>query len=70
MPLIFAEKGKSCFITDIQGRDKTKTFLSSLGFIPGNEVMVVSEVSGNLIVMVQGSRLAVDRNLATRIHVA
>lgn len=70
MPLLFAEKGRSCRITDIQGRDKVKTFLSSLGFVPGNEVTVISEVSGNLIVIVKGSRLAVDRDLAIRIHVA
>lgn len=70
MPLLFAEKGRACLITDIQGRDKVKTFLCGLGFTPGNEVTVVSEVSGNLIVLVQGSRLAVDRDLATRIHIA
>lgn len=69
MPLAFAEKGTTFSVQRITGRDKTKTFLENLGFVPGSEVTVVSETAGNLIVLIKGCRVAVDQALATRIDI-
>ena len=41
---------------------------TELGFVLGTEVRIVSEVSGNLIVQVRDSRVALDRSMAGRIQ--
>ena len=41
----------------------------SLGFVPGAEVSVVSELGGNLILSVKESRIALDKTMAMRIMV-
>jgi ferrous iron transport protein A len=43
--------------------------LEELGFVTGGVVTVVSEISGNMIVNVKGSRIAIGRELATHIFV-
>ncbi|MGN9164229.1 FeoA family protein [Tissierellaceae bacterium HCP3S3_D8] len=67
MPITFAKKGERVSIKEIKGRDDTKRFLGSLGFIIGEEVVVVSEFRGNLIVNVKDTRVAIDSKMANRI---
>ena len=43
--------------------------LAELGFVVDGAVTVVSELGGNLILQVKDSRVALDRNMATRILV-
>lgn len=43
--------------------------LENLGFVPGEEISVVSRIGGNLIVNVKGSRVALSSELAKRITV-
>ena len=64
MPLGMMEVGVKRKIRKVGGRDKTKRFLESLGFAPGAEVSVVSELGGNMIVNVKDSRVAIDSELA------
>ena len=40
-----------------------------VGFVVDGAVTVVSELGGNLILQVKDSRVALDRNMATRILV-
>lgn len=40
-----------------------------MGFIEGAVITVVSENFGNLIVKIKGSRVAIGKDLATRIEV-
>jgi ferrous iron transport protein A len=56
-------------IRKINGRDDTKRFLESLGFVVGGNVSVVSEMGGNLIVNVKNTRIAINKNMANRIIV-
>ena len=51
----------------ISGREETKRFLAGLGFTPGTEVRAVSEASGNVILDVKGSKIAIDRKMASKI---
>ena len=67
MPITFAKKGERVSIKEIKGRDDTKRFLGSLGFIIGEEVVVVSEFRGNLIVNIKDTRVAIDSKMANRI---
>lgn len=70
MALTVAPKEKSLKIERITGREKTRKFLETLGFIQGEKITVISELNGNLIVNVRGSRIAIDRTMASRIQVA
>ena len=69
MPLMLAGTGQEVFIKRIGGNDETKRFLNSLGFVIGESVTVISELGGNVIINVKGSRVALDKNMASRIMV-
>ncbi|ACD51054.1 ferrous iron transport protein A [Clostridium botulinum] len=69
MPLILANTGECMPIKKIRGNDETKKFLSSLGFITGETVSIISEIAGSLIIKVKGSRIALDKSMASRIIV-
>lgn len=43
--------------------------LENLGFVPGEQIVVVSRIGGNLIVNVKGSRVALSSELAKHITV-
>lgn len=43
--------------------------LENLGFVPGEEITVISRIAGNLIVNVKGSRVALSSELAKHITV-
>lgn len=67
MPLSMAEAGEVNLIKRIGGKEETKRFLESLGFVPGGAVTLVSENKGNLIVNVKESRVAISREIANKI---
>lgn len=69
MPLAFAQSGAPQTIKKIRGQDEVKRFLESLGFVVGGEVMVISELQGNMIVNVKDSRVAISKAMASRIMV-
>ncbi len=69
MPLTFANKGNELTVKQISGRDDTKRFLESLGFVAGAKVTVLSEAGGNLILNIMGTRLALNKGMANRIFV-
>lgn len=69
MPLSLAAVGQSNIIKRVGGSVEVKKHLNDLGFIPGCEVTVVSELAGNLIVSIKGARIAISREMAQRITV-
>ena len=69
MPLGMANVGDVNIFTQINGRDDVRQHLAELGFVPGAEVSVVSELGGNLILSVKESRIALDKTMAMRIMV-
>lgn len=69
MPLILATAGNEMNIKKITGNDETKKFLSSLGFVAGENVTIISELGGNLIINVKDSRVALNKGMASRIIV-
>ena len=42
MPLTMATSGEINIVKRIQGRDETKRFLESLGFVEGGQLQVIS----------------------------
>ena len=67
MPLTFAEIGKTNRIKRITGNDKTRKFLSSIGFVEDADIVVVSQSGGNMIIKVKDTRVALDKDMAKRI---
>jgi len=70
IPLNFANVGHKVIIKRVGGLEETRRFLSNLGFIEGGEITVISENSGNLIVGVKDSRVAISKEMATKIIVS
>lgn len=69
MPLTMVKAGEENVIKRVGGREETKKFLESLGFVTGSVVTVVSEISGNVIVNIKESRVALNKEMATKIIV-
>ena len=69
LPLTMASQGETVTIKKIGGKEEARRFLESLGFVAGSIVSVVSEMNGNVIVNVKGSRVAISREMANKIMV-
>ena len=69
MPLSMVKPGEANVIRRIGGKEETKRFLENLGFVIGGNVEVISETSGNLIVNVTQSRVAIGKDMANKIMV-
>ena len=69
MPLTLAVPGEENMIKKVGGSPETRKFLESLGFVAGGIVTIVSEIGGNVIVNVKESRVAVSKEMASKILV-
>lgn len=67
IPLTMAKTGETVTIKKISGKDEVRQHLAELGFVVDSEITVVSEISGNLILQVKNSRIALDKTMANRI---
>ena len=69
MPLSMVKEGEINTICKVGGKEETRKFLENLGFVSGGEVTVVSQINGNIIVNVKGSRVAIGRDMANKVMV-
>lgn len=69
MPLIFANTGEENTIKKIGGNSQVKLHLENLGFVVGGSITIISTIAGNLIVNVKESRVAIDREMASKIMI-
>ena len=69
MPLTMAKAGELNVIKKVGGKEETRKFLENLGFVTGGAVTVVSEISGNMIVNVKDSRVAINKDMANKIMI-
>ncbi|MBR0115463.1 MAG: ferrous iron transport protein A, partial [Firmicutes bacterium] len=67
MPLGYASPGEENIIKKIGGNPELKTHLENMGFVVGGSVKVVSEMAGNLIVVVKETRVAISKEMAQKI---
>lgn len=70
LPLSMVRTGEKVRIKSITGKDETRRFLGSMGFVDGAEVLVVSEMNGNVIVSVKDTRVAISKSMASRVLTA
>ena len=67
IPLSFMKNNEGGEIVRISGSESVRKHLAELGFLPGTMVLTVSSASGNVIVDVRGSKVAVDAKIASKI---
>lgn len=67
VPLTMRDAGATVQVCAIRGKDSTRRFLRELGFVEEAHVNVVSELNGNVIVNVKGTRVAISKAMAARI---
>lgn len=69
MPLNLADIGEENTIKKIGGNPEIRTHLENLGFQVGGTVSIVNTVSGNIIVRVKESRIAIGEDMARKIMI-
>ena len=69
MPIYLADANVPVVIQRITGTDKVKNHLQNLGFIPGEQITLISKVDDNVIVKIKGVSLGISHELAKRILV-
>lgn len=69
MPIVIAPTGRKLKVIKILTDEKTKKHLESLGITIDSELSVLSESGGSIILIIKDGRLALDKQLATRIMV-
>ncbi len=69
LPLSVAKNGSRGIITRISGKEEVRRHLACLGFTIGEPISVFSELNGNMIVGIRGSRVAIDRSMTSKIMI-
>lgn len=69
MPLCFGQPGRLYQIIHISQNDKLRRHLGHLGLVENETISLQQSISQNLIVEVKGTRIALDKTIASRIQV-
>ena len=69
MPLILADQGEEAIIRKVGGSPEMKKHLEDMGFTVGGVVTVMNTIGGNLIVKIKESRVAISKEMASKIMV-
>ena len=69
MHISMLKPGESNKIKKVGGKEETRKFLESLGFVEGSEVTMISQIAGNIIVSIKESRVAIDKSMACHIGI-
>ena len=70
MPIVIAPTDVELRIIKVLTDEKTKKHLESLGIVANGKISIVSSHGGNIICIVKGVRLGLNRDVATKILVA
>lgn len=69
MPLLMSNVGETNTILKVGGKPEVRAHLENLGFVPGSDITVISVIGGNMIVNVKESRVAISREMASKIMI-
>lgn len=69
LPLTYAQINEENVIKKVGGKPDMKKHLEDMGFVTGAIIKVVSDINGNLIVNVKDSKVALDKQLASKIMI-
>lgn len=67
MELSQAIVGKTYKVKRVEGKEKVRKFLFTLGCFEGEEITLISMLAGNYIVNIKDSRYALDEKMAKSI---
>ncbi len=69
MPIVLAPVNQGLRIVRIATDDKTKKHLESLGITVNGEVTVLDSSGGTVVIKIKDGKIALDRDLSTKIFV-
>jgi ferrous iron transport protein A len=69
IPLSVLGDGNDGVIKKIGGKPEVRKHLENIGFIIGDTVTVITEQNGNIIVKVKETRVAISKEMASKIYV-
>ena len=69
MPLTMAKAGERNSIKKLGGKTEARQHLENLGFVVGTPITIISEIGGNMIVSIKESRVAISREMASKIMI-
>lgn len=69
MPLVMAPANRELKVLKILTDEKTKKHLESLGITIDSDILILSQSGGSTICKIKDGRLALDKNIATKIFV-
>lgn len=70
MPIVIAPTNRLLKIVRIAADEKTKKHLENLGITLNSEITVLSCSGGSVVCRVKDGRIALDRDISTKIFVA
>ena len=70
MPIFLSPLNTQVRVLKVLTDDKTKKHLESLGITINSLITVLSSNAGGVVVLVKDGRLALDRNISSKIFVA
>ena len=68
-PLAVAREGATVHVSGVRGDDAMQKHLQTLGFVPGAPVQLVTQANGQVIVLVKGARLGLNRETSRNVFV-
>ena len=69
MSLTMVSIGEEKIIKEIRAKESVKRHLQNLGFITGDNIETISETNSGLILMINGSKIALNKGMANKIIV-
>lgn len=69
MPLSLAQIGEGYTVKKVGGKPEVRQHLMDLGFVEGSNVRVVSCLAGSMIIEVKNVRIALNRDMASKIMI-
>ena len=70
MPIVLAPTNVALKVVRIVADEKIKKHLANLGLTIDGEITVLSTSGGTVVVKIKEGRVALDRNISTKIFVA
>ena len=69
MPIVYANPDEENVVKKVGGNPEVKRHLEDLGLTAGAKVTLISTMSGNVIVKVKESRVAISEEMARKVMI-
>lgn len=69
MSLSMVAIGETKIVLELKGKDDVKRHLQDIGLVKGETIQVIGENQSGIILLVKGTKVAINKGLANRIFV-